>query len=116
MALLVGRMLLDGDRQFESPAQVVLVPLTRLQCWKSMPALLEALREQSDVLVLRGLLAMERGRDQEAAKHFRAALDLWRNEAAVTLGSGLDFNGRVLTQHYLRLVEKTKEKAPAEKK
>jgi tetratricopeptide (TPR) repeat protein len=116
LAFLVGRMILDGDRQSESPAEVVLVPLARIQYWKTMPALLEALREQSGLLVLRGLLAMERGRDQEAAKHFRAALDLWRSESAVSRGSGLDFNGRILAQHYLRLVEKTKEKTPAEKK
>jgi hypothetical protein len=77
---------------------------------------LEALREQSDVLVLRGLLAMERGRDQEAARQFHAALDLWRSEAAVSSGGGLDFNARELAQHFLRLMEKLKEKTPAEKK
>jgi hypothetical protein len=74
------------------------------------------LREQSSLLVLRGLLAHEGGRDREAAGYFREALDLWQSDAAVSSGSGLDFHGRVLAQHRLRLVEKTKEKAPAGKR
>jgi tetratricopeptide (TPR) repeat protein len=116
LGFLVGRMLLDGHRQLDTPAELVLVPLTFLQCWKSIPALLDALREQSDLVVLRGLLAMEQGRDSGAADHFRAALDSWQSGAAVASGRRLDFNGRVLAQHYLQLMDRAKEKIPAEKR
>jgi hypothetical protein len=81
-----------------------------------MPALFDALREQSDLLVLRGQLAMEQGRNQEATGHFRTAIDLWKNDAVAASGRGLDFTGRVLAQHYLQLMDKNKELVPAEKK
>jgi hypothetical protein len=116
LALLVGRMLLEGHCQRESPAQLVLVPLNRRRYWDHSLTILDLLREQSDILVLRGLLAQERNRDREATRYFREALDMWQSDAAIASGSGLDFNGRVLAQRGLRLVDKTKEKAPAEKK
>jgi hypothetical protein len=116
LALLVGHFVLEGHRQWESPAHLVLVPLNRLQSRNHALALLDVLREQSSLLVLRGLLAHEGGREREAAGYFREALALWQSDAAVSSGSGLDFHGRVLAQHRLRLVEKSKEKAPAGKR
>jgi hypothetical protein len=49
---------------------------------------------------------MESGNDRQAARHFRDALGLWRDEAAVASGAGLDFVGRTLAQGYLRAVDR----------
>lgn len=63
------------------------------------------LRQEADVRVLRGLLALESGDVGKAREHFRAALDVWGGDRGVITGAGVDFPARPIAQHALDLLE-----------
>ena len=63
------------------------------------------LRRQANVLVLRGLLALEQGDEEEATFAFHKALDLGRDDAKGP-DMGLDFEGRVVAKTCLEWLEK----------
>ena len=60
-----------------------------------MAALIEEMQKQADILVLRGLIALEEGEVAGAGDDFHVALELWPDEPN---GSGMDFAGRVVAQ------------------
>jgi hypothetical protein len=63
------------------------------------------LREEANVRVLRGLLALEEGAVDEAETAFRLAVALWKNEAAAAGGAGIDFRSRAIAQACLQWLE-----------
>jgi hypothetical protein len=63
------------------------------------------MRQEADATVLRGLLALEEGRVDEAETAFRVALALWKDEAAASSGAGLDFDARPIAQGCLQWLE-----------
>jgi hypothetical protein len=63
------------------------------------------LRQEADLRVLRGLLALESGNVGKARWHFRAALDTWGSQSRTASGAGLDFAGRPIAEQAIRLLE-----------
>ena len=63
------------------------------------------LKAETNVNVLRGLLALEEGEVDNARIAFRAALSLWRDEASRASGAGLDFDARPIAQEYLKWLD-----------
>jgi hypothetical protein len=68
----------------------------------------DLLRQEADLTVLRGLLALESGEVEAARRHFHAALDVWGSDGQATTGAGLDFSARPIAEYALSLFE-TKE-------
>ena len=63
------------------------------------------LRQEADVRVLRGLLALESGAVKDARAHFRAALDVWGSDRQAATGAGVDFFARPIAEQTIRLLE-----------
>jgi tetratricopeptide (TPR) repeat protein len=63
--------------------------------------LIQSLKQEADLTVLRGLLALEQGDVEEAEVALRVALAVWRSETAPPSARGLDFSSRLLAQGYL---------------
>ena len=70
-----------------------------------MTRLSRQLRDETNVAVVWGLLALEQGDVGEATFAFHKALGVWRDEATAASGGGLDFEGRVIAQVWLRRLE-----------
>jgi tetratricopeptide (TPR) repeat protein len=89
VSLLVGRFALTN-------ATDVRLAALDLPGMTGVGVLTGSLREQAELLALRGLLALEQGSVDDARRQFRAALDVWRVEAGGALG---------LAPHYLKLLD-----------
>jgi hypothetical protein len=63
------------------------------------------LRQEADIRVLRGLLALESGAVDDAREDFRAALEVWNDDSAAFSGAGLDFPTRSIAQYALGLLD-----------
>jgi hypothetical protein len=63
------------------------------------------LRQEADVRVLRGLLALESGDVGNSRKHLRTALEVWGGDSQVATGAGVDFFTRPIAEQALRLLE-----------
>jgi tetratricopeptide (TPR) repeat protein len=68
----------------------------------------DLLRQEADLRVLRGLLALESGDVEAARRHFRAALDVWDGDGPAAAGAGLDFPARPIAQYAMSLFETIK--------
>ena len=101
MALRIGQGVLD-----EAPGRGAL-PFTfqkvfaRPEFRQQVFDLARSLRQEADVRVVRGLLALEEGQLADAEADFSQAVGLWQNEAACASGGGLDFSGRIIAQDCL---------------
>jgi hypothetical protein len=67
------------------------------------------LRKEADILVLRGVLALECGDVETARRHCRAALAVWGDEERAATSAGLDFAARPIAQQVLDLLEEKDE-------
>jgi tetratricopeptide (TPR) repeat protein len=94
MALLVAKLLLDEQTGGGAPPSDLRTPLGRVEFSTQIRTLAGMLRQQAELTVLRGLLALEEGDVDEAESAFRTAFDVWKDRAAAASGAGLDFNGR----------------------
>jgi tetratricopeptide (TPR) repeat protein len=63
------------------------------------------LRQEADMRVLRGVLALESGAVENARQHFHAALNVWDTDNQTLSGAGLDFPGRTIAQQALPWLE-----------
>jgi hypothetical protein len=63
------------------------------------------MRQEADLWVLRGLLALESGAVANARAHFRAALDVWGSQSRAASGAGLDFAARPIAEQATSLLE-----------
>ncbi|HBI43629.1 MAG TPA: hypothetical protein DDY78_12385 [Planctomycetales bacterium] len=97
MTVLIARRVLD-----ELPGKV---PFGRAKFGQSLGALSESLKKDANILILRGIIALEEGKVDEAGDAFHVALDLWRDEAT---GGGLDFEGRVIAQDCMNWLGRNK--------
>jgi hypothetical protein len=68
------------------------------------------LREEANANTMRGLLLLEEGNADEAEVAFRLALALWKDEAAVASGAGLDFKDRPIAAGCLPWLESEADK------
>lgn len=105
MALLVGRAILEEQPGAESLPRLHQRAVRRFEFDNRIAGLTQNLRQEADVTVLRGLLALEEGAVEEAEVAFRLALDFWKDSATADSGGGLEFNGRILAQTCLEWLE-----------
>jgi hypothetical protein len=105
MALLVGRRVLAEMPAGGSLPEFFLRTSERYEFRSRIMGLGQGLRREADVLVLRGLLALEEGDMDQAESDFRVALTYWKDAAAAATGGGLDFNGRPIAQGCLEWME-----------
>jgi hypothetical protein len=109
LALMVGNILL-----FEASGGPLLrFPLPNVSNFASkdlLPAqlslVLALMDQEADSLVLRGVLALEAGRNQEAAARFRRALAFWNTPAGAAFAAPQSHTGRRMARFFLDLFEK----------
>lgn len=100
MSLVIGQAILE--RQSVSfPDFLRWGAFGQIEFRNRINGLIRALRQQNDVLVLRGMLALEEGKPDVARLAFQQALAMWKNGEP----GGLDFNGRRLAQIGLGYLE-----------
>ncbi len=103
IALTIGQGVLDANPVGRSLPDELARVVGQAETHARVAGLVDALRQEADATVLRGLLALEEGEVGEAADAFRKALTVWREDP--TAGGRLDFNGRVIAQDCLRWLE-----------
>jgi hypothetical protein len=105
MALLVGRRVLAEQPGGGSLLDFFWRTHERHEFRNRIAGLAQGLRREADVIVLRGLLALEEGDTDQAESDFRVALTYWKDAAAAASGGGLEFNARAVAQGYLEWLE-----------
>jgi tetratricopeptide (TPR) repeat protein/uncharacterized membrane protein YhaH (DUF805 family) len=108
MARLVAQAIIDEPLGTATVPQRVVQAMVRGQLLGGVADLARTLRHEADATVIRGLLALEQGDVDDAAAAFRAALALWRNQAAAASGAALDFDGRIVAQTCLEWIVRQK--------
>jgi tetratricopeptide (TPR) repeat protein len=103
LAGLVVEGLLD-DQPTRHFADRLRAALSRAGVRQRLDRFVQALQQDANLAVLRGLLWLEEGEVEEAEIAFREALTLWKGPAAAASGAGLDFPGRGVAQAYLDLL------------
>jgi hypothetical protein len=105
IAALAGQTILGGQRSLLH-AGLPAWDLFRQSAFRTQVSQLVAtIRRESDVLALRGLLALEAGETDLAADDFRRAFSTWGSADAAADRSGIDFNGRPLCQGALAWID-----------
>jgi hypothetical protein len=104
MAMMIGQAILERRLDNESITRNMYAPVSMVDFHHRLTRLVLALRQEANTTVLRGLLALESGQTARAAEHFRAALAVWKSDAAAADGGGLDFGGRQAAQYLLELL------------
>jgi tetratricopeptide (TPR) repeat protein len=74
----------------------------------------ELMRQEANLLALRGLLALEWGDVETARRHFREALKVWGDDDRAATGAGLDFPARPLAEQELRRLSPSRARSGAE--
>jgi tetratricopeptide (TPR) repeat protein len=72
---------------------------------RPLPIPADLLRQEADLRVLRGMLALEAGAVESARQHFQAALAVWGSPQRARDGAGLDFASRPIAAEMMRLLE-----------
>jgi tetratricopeptide (TPR) repeat protein len=98
MAGLIGQRVLGEHPGKTSFFDAFWKTAERMQYRVRLEELVKNLKREADVIVLRGLLALEEGNVDEAEIAFREALSFWKDAATAASGGGLDFNGRIIAQ------------------
>ncbi len=65
----------------------------------------DLIRQEADIEVLRGLLALEWGGVEDARERLQGAIRMWGTEAQAREGAGLDFPARPIAQQVLRRLQ-----------
>ena len=100
MVLGLARRILEAQSRYDSWLQLVVVPYKRILFVNFLRPFASILQKQAQLLVLRGMLALERGDTARADDFFTKALALYQSEQAVREGGALDFGGRRLAQYH----------------
>jgi hypothetical protein len=77
-----------------------------LQISQRIGTLIQGVRQEADLSVLAGLIALEEGDVDEAETAFRLALAWWQDSASAASGRTLDFRSRPIAQACLAWLEK----------
>ncbi len=99
----VGEVLLNGLAEDRTPLGRIQGPLARFNVLQRLGHLVQIFRTRSDLGVLRGLLALERGETGQAEGYFRDALALW-GQAGKRAPWGIDFAARPVAEDCLALI------------
>ncbi len=105
MALRVGDAVLARSCLTAGPAGLAGAAFRQFDALRPLGGPADLLRQEADIQVLRGLLALEPGAVDAARGHFHAALDVWGDDIQAAAGAGLDFPTRPIAQHEIRLLE-----------
>jgi hypothetical protein len=101
MALAATQSVLEHRIPEGGPALLAATILNRLLFLGRLGRLVSSVRQESDLLVLRGQLALEAGNVEQAERCWRRALEAWGSAAAVAAGSGVDFGARPVARYGL---------------
>ncbi len=105
MALSIGQRVLSDHSRATCIPDLLVQTGSRFMFHNRLAELAQALQKEADLLVLRGLLALEEGDGDEAEIAFRQALSVWKDADSANAGGGLDFNGRTIAQDCLKWLE-----------
>jgi hypothetical protein len=108
MAGTVGQRILEEQPAARSLPNSVKQALDRAHWIGRITSYARSLRGEADMMVLRGLLALEEGDVMEAESLFNQSLTYWISEEAALAGNGLDFNGRPVAQGYSDLIARSR--------
>jgi hypothetical protein len=109
IATTIANFILEGAVVDGSPLRAVRRPLDRMLGINQIQAQVNGLRRHAELVVIRGLLALEVGDDAMAESLLRSAVDgLYVNDQTAAAGGGIDFGGRLLAQRYLGLLARSK--------
>ena len=97
LAMLVARRALE-EWPVGAPYQLRW-PFGRAEYARGVSSLIENMEKQADILVLRGLIALEQGDIESAGGAFQVALEFSQDESK---DDGLDFPGRVVAQECMK--------------
>ena len=97
---VLARLAIEGG-----PAGQVGAAFFPCELLKPLGAPADLLRQEADIRVLRGLLALEPGAVGAADEHFQAALEVWGDDRQAAAGAGLDFASRPIAKEMTRLLE-----------
>jgi tetratricopeptide (TPR) repeat protein len=102
-ALWIANYVLTGSvHEIASFGTLFFSRIDREMLHKPIEDSIQLLRQQADLTVLHGLLALEEGETGEAESAFRAALALRKGQSVDAWDSGWEFNSRGLAQECLR--------------
>ncbi len=95
-----ARLALDGG-----PAGLIGAAFFPCELLQPLGEPADLLRQEADIRVLRGMLALESGEAKTAGEHFRAALEVWGGARQAAAEAGLDFASRPIAQEMARSLE-----------
>jgi tetratricopeptide (TPR) repeat protein len=101
MALTLGRSVLQGSSPEFGGVWQFWLRLGEFESQRQVQGFAANLRQQADLIVVRGLLDLECGETQRAREKFDEALSVWRSDADAAAGTGVDFKGRFIAQECL---------------
>jgi tetratricopeptide (TPR) repeat protein len=104
IALRVAEAVLTRPDVGAGPAGLVWAVLRQFDALRPLGGPAGLLRKEADILVLRGVLALECGDVETARRHCRAALSVWGDEHRAATSAGLDFAARTVSQRILELL------------
>jgi hypothetical protein len=105
IALRVGNAVLARPVPGTGPAGLAATVFSQFNAVRPLRLPADLLRQEANLRVLRGLLALESGAVESAGRHFRAALDVWGSDSQAATGAGVDFPARPIAEQALRLLE-----------
>lgn len=105
VATLVGQAVLDEQPGLGSLPHLLARARGRSEFLSRVNSLERGLKQQANVSVIRGLLALEEGNSTRAVAAFQSAKQMWKDPAAARSGAGLDFSGREAARVWLERLE-----------
>jgi tetratricopeptide (TPR) repeat protein len=102
MALALGRSVLQGSSPEFGGVWQFWLRLGEFESQRQVQGFAANLRQQADLIVVRGLLDLECGETQRAKERFEEALSIWKSDADAAAGTGIDFGGRTIAQESLK--------------
>jgi hypothetical protein len=106
MALGAAQAVLENRLPGGGPGHLAATILNRLMFLGRMAPFVAHLREETNLLALRGQLALEAGDLEKAKRCWKQALAAWQSEVAVAKGGGVDFGARPIVQQGLEMLAK----------
>jgi len=104
MTLGVAQTILVNQGRQQSLLDLILTAPRSAPFLGSLHEYADRLRRIADLTVLRGLMALERGDAFEAEMFLRRALEMVPSKEAADSGGGIDFSGRPMAEHLLKLL------------
>ena len=102
----MGLAVLEGHSAQNNIGDRLLFELKRDEAFRRIVQSAQMIRQQADILVIRGIMAMEQGKIAFAKSAFAEALGTWKNPDEVRTGGGIDFPARRVAEECLQLLSR----------